>query len=82
MLKAAGHAFGMYLNGCSIIREQLWVARAFCALAVVLKLALGRAWGAAGVVAATVVAYLVAEVGLYATVLRRQALSGLPLRAA
>lgn len=82
VLEAAGHAFGMYLNGCGILREQLWVAGAFCALAVALKLAFGQAWGATGVVAATVVAYLAAEVGLYATLFRRQALSGLRLRAA
>ena len=77
VLEATGHAFGMYLNGCGIVREQLWVAAAFCTLSVLLKCLFGLHWGSVGIVSATVLAYLLAEVGLYGWAFRRQALAGL-----
>ena len=71
--ESAGHAFAVYLNGRGVVRAQLWVVLAFCAVALPLKFLLGSAWGAVGVVAATLIAFMVAELGLYATLLRGQA---------
>lgn len=75
--ESVGHAFGVYLNGRGIVRVQLWVVLVFCAVALPLKFLLGTAWGAQGVVVATIVAFVVADLGLYATVFRAQAFPSL-----
>lgn len=76
--ESVGHAFGVYLNGRGIVRVQLWVVLAFCAVAMPLKFLLGSAWGAQGVVMATIVAFVLADLGLYATVFRAQAFPSRP----
>jgi O-antigen/teichoic acid export membrane protein len=82
MAEAAGHAFGVYLNGRGVVRIQLWVVLAFCAVALPLKFVLGSTWGATGVVGATLIAFVVAEIGLYATVFNAHAFPSRPGRRA
>lgn len=79
VLEASGNAFGTYLNGCGIVRQQVWVVLAFCAVVLPLKVVLGATWGAAGILAASIFAYVLVVVGLYATVFRARVL--LPLGA-
>lgn len=78
ILEIAGTVFGAYLNGAGIVREQVVVVLVFCAVAVPLKVWATLQAGAAGLVAATITAYLVTVVGLYATVYRHRVLE--PLR--
>jgi O-antigen/teichoic acid export membrane protein len=77
-LEAAGIAVAYYLNGTGIIREQMVVVLAFCALALPAKVFATMHWGATGLVAATVVAYAITHIGLYGTVYRRRILA--PIR--
>jgi O-antigen/teichoic acid export membrane protein len=77
-LEAAGTAVAYYLNGTGIVREQMVVVLAFCALALPAKVFATLYAGATGLVAATVLAYAVSHIGLYGTVYRRRILA--PLR--
>ena len=72
LFEACGTAFGMYLNGTGIIREQVVVALLFCAIALPMKIAATIYAGASGLVLATIVAYVMTVVLPYATVLRRR----------
>ena len=74
VLEATGNAFGTYLNGCGIVRPQVAVVLAFCAVVLPLKIVLGARFGVAGIVAASILAYLLVVVGLYSTVLRKRVL--------
>jgi O-antigen/teichoic acid export membrane protein len=74
-LDAGGNAFGIYLNGTGIVREQVWVVTAFCAVALPLKLLAASHAGASGLLAATITSYVLVVIGLYATVFRRRALA-------
>lgn len=78
ILEVTGNAFGIYLNGCGIVRQQVWVVSAFCLVALPMKLFFGSTWGAAGLLASTIIAYTLVVVGLYAFVFRLQVLK--PLR--
>jgi O-antigen/teichoic acid export membrane protein len=75
VLEAAGNAFAMYLNGCGIVKQLVWVVAAFCCVALPLKFALGARYGVTGVVLASVLAYLVTTVGMYSTVFRSEVVS-------
>ena len=77
-LEAAGTAVAYYLNGTGIVREQMVVVLAFCALALPAKVLATLHAGATGLVAATALAYAVSHFGLYGTVYRRRILA--PLR--
>lgn len=81
VLEAGGNAFGVYLNGAGIVREQVAVVLAFCAIALPLKLYTASAAGAPGLVTGTIVAYLVAVVGLYGTVFRNRVLEPIAMQA-
>ena len=81
VLDTTGNAFGIYLNGCGIVRQQVWVVTAFCCVVLPLKFWLGDAWGGSGIVAATIVAYLLVVVGTYGVVLRSQVLRPIALEA-
>lgn len=70
VLDACGNVFAMYLNGFGIVRQQVWVTASFCVLALPLKFLLGTLLGAAGMLTATITAYVIAVVGLYAFVFR------------
>jgi O-antigen/teichoic acid export membrane protein len=80
ILEITGNAFAMYLNGCGIVRQQVWVVGAFCLVAIPMKLYCGSRWGIAGLLGATIATYIVVVVGLYAFVFRPQVLR--PLRVA
>lgn len=75
VLETAGNAFGVYLNGSGIVREQVWVVVAFCLVALPLKLYATSLAGASGLLAATIVAYVVVVIGLYTTVFRQRVLN-------
>jgi O-antigen/teichoic acid export membrane protein len=74
VLDSTGNAFGMYLNGCGIVRQQVWVVTAFCCVVLPMKFWLGGMWGAEGIVVATIVAYFVVVAGTYGVFLRAQVL--------
>lgn len=74
VFEAFGAAFGAYLNGVGVVREQVMVVLAFCAVALPLKVVATLHAGALGLVLATTVAYLCTVVLLYATFLRRHVL--------
>lgn len=72
--ECGGIALGTYLNGTSVVREQVIVAICFCVTAVPAKLFAATRFGATGVVVATTITYGVVVVGAYATVFRRRIL--------
>jgi O-antigen/teichoic acid export membrane protein len=74
---AVGSAFGAYLNGCGIVKPQVFVVLLFCAIVLPLKLWLGSSHGVAGLLTAAITAYLAVVVSAYAVVLRRQVLAPL-----
>lgn len=76
VLEALGNALSMLLNGLSMVRQQVWVVFAFIVLSVPLKL-WWVGYGAAGVVVACVVAYVLAVGVGYGVVFRRQILRSL-----
>lgn len=80
VLEITGNAFAMYLNGCGIVRQQVWVVSAFCLVAIPMKLYCASHWGVIGLLGSTITAYIFVVTGLYAVVFRRQILK--PLRAA
>lgn len=76
-IEAGGTAFGTYLNGAGLVREQIVVVAAFCLVALPLKLLAAKYYGAAGMVFATSISYSLTVILLYSTVLRRRVLSPL-----
>jgi O-antigen/teichoic acid export membrane protein len=74
LLEIIGTSFAMYLNGSGIVREQVVTATAFCCVALPTKIIATQHFGATGIVAATVVAYVLVVVGLYTTVFRARVL--------
>jgi O-antigen/teichoic acid export membrane protein len=66
ILEATGSAFAMFLNGVGEVRVQVISTLLFCAIALPLKFALVAKFGIAAIVFATVIAYLITPVGLYA----------------
>jgi len=70
VLEVIGNAFGTYLNGCGIVREQVAVMLLFCLLVLPLKVWLGSSFGGAGLLVASISAYLVVIVGSYGFVFR------------
>lgn len=81
VIDTTGNAFGIYLNGCGIVRQQVWVVTAFCCVVLPLKFWLGDLWGASGIVFATIAAYLFVVVGTYGVLLRAQVLRPIALTA-
>lgn len=77
VFEVCGTAFGTYLNGTGIVREQVVVVVAFCALALPLKLYAATHAGAPGLVFAAIIAYGLAVVLPYATIFRRRVLAPL-----
>lgn len=68
VLELCGSALSTYLNGVGVLREQAIVVVLFCAIALPLKIICTIAAGATGLVVATIVSYIIAVAGLYATV--------------
>lgn len=81
LIEAGGTAFGIYLNGAGIVREQVVVVMCFCAVALPLKVFATLEAGATGLVSATIVAYLATNIALYTTLYRRRVLQPLGSRA-
>jgi O-antigen/teichoic acid export membrane protein len=77
VLEASGNAFGVYLNGCAIVKEQVIVVLAFCVVVLPLKIWLASSYGAAGLLGAAITAYLVVIVGLYGFVFRSRVVAPL-----
>jgi O-antigen/teichoic acid export membrane protein len=77
VLEAGGNAFGVYLNGCAIVKEQVAVVLMFCAMVLPLKLWFGSMEGAAGLLGAAITAYLIVVVGLYGFVFRARVMAPL-----
>ena len=78
ILEVGGIAFGTYLNGVGIVREQVVVVCAFCIVALPLKILLARESGATGLVIGTIVSYVLTTVLIYSTAFRRRVLA--PIR--
>jgi O-antigen/teichoic acid export membrane protein len=74
ILEATGNAFAMFLNGIGKVRVQVISTLLFCVIALPLKFALVANYGVAGIVFATIVAYLITPVGLYALLFRKEVL--------
>ena len=72
VIEAVATAASMYMNGCSVIRPQVFAVIVFCALSIPLKLVLANHWGLAGVVAGTIIAYIVAVPVLYVLFFRAE----------
>jgi len=70
VVSATGGALAMYLNGLHILLPQVGTSLAFVVLAVVLKLLLIGPYGLSGVLAATLLSYLLTIVLPYLTVFR------------
>jgi O-antigen/teichoic acid export membrane protein len=65
-LDATGGAFAVFLNGVGEVRVQVISTLLFCVIALPLKFALIAKFGIAGIVIATIIAYLITPAGLYA----------------
>jgi O-antigen/teichoic acid export membrane protein len=72
VLEATATCVSMYLNGCNVVRPQVFAVLVFCALSIPLKLVFAQHWGLTGVVICTIVSYLVAVPLLYALFFRRE----------
>jgi O-antigen/teichoic acid export membrane protein len=70
VLEATGNALGTYLNGVNIVRQQLAVVTLFCIIGVPLKIAAALHFGASGLLAATIAAYVLTTLTPYMTVFR------------
>jgi O-antigen/teichoic acid export membrane protein len=78
VVEVGGIAFGTYLNGVGIVREQVMVVVTFCFVAVPLKVWAMLEAGATGLVVATTLAYVLTVGVLYGFYFRRRVLE--PLR--
>lgn len=76
-IEAGGSAFATYLNAAGIVREQVVVVILFCVVALPLKVFAATEAGASGLVAGTIIAYLVTNVCLFLTVYRSRVLAPL-----
>ncbi len=70
IFEACGNAFAMFLNGMGIIKQQVSVTLLFVILVLPLKLMLVNHLGLLALPLATLLAYLIANVGLYGMVFR------------
>lgn len=71
ILESTGNSLGVFLNGVGVVRQQVWVVISFVLLAIPMKYWLGSNYGAAGVVMAGVVAYLLTTVSGYGFIFRK-----------
>jgi O-antigen/teichoic acid export membrane protein len=71
VLQANGIVLAMFLNGAGVVRFQVVQALCFGLLAFGLKLLLASPFGAAGIVWATVVAYVATVLPFYLWFIRR-----------
>ena len=71
VLAGLGSALAMFLNGANILKFQVVCAVLMASAALVLKIWLARRWGGAGVIWATVIAYLVFAALPYAVYIPR-----------
>lgn len=78
VLESTAASAAMYLNGCNVVRPQVAAVLTFCAMSIPLKFLLADAYGLIGVVACTIVAYLIAVPVLYAMFFRSEVTA--PLR--
>jgi O-antigen/teichoic acid export membrane protein len=70
VLEAIGNVLGTYLNGVNIVRQQLAVVVLFCIVGVPLKIAAALHFGAIGLLAATIAAYVLTTLAPYMTIFR------------
>lgn len=70
MLEVCGSSLSIYLNGTGIVREQVLVAVAFCAMALPLKIYGAIEGGAFGLMLGTILSYLLMVILPYATIFR------------
>lgn len=75
VLEICGSALSIYLNGTGIVREQVLVAAAFCAMALPLKIFGAIEAGAVGLMLATISSYLLMVIVPYATIFRARVLA-------
>jgi O-antigen/teichoic acid export membrane protein len=80
VLESIGNALGIYLNGVGIVRQQLAVVIPFCLIGVPLKICAALHFGAPGLLAATITAYVVTVLAPYMTIFRKAIFA--PMRAA
>jgi O-antigen/teichoic acid export membrane protein len=71
VLEAVGNALGTYLNGVNIVRQQLAVLIPFCMIGVPLKILAALHFGATGLLAATIMVYVLTVLAPYVTIFRR-----------
>jgi O-antigen/teichoic acid export membrane protein len=82
VMEAAAGPFAMYLNGCGVIRPQMWAALLFCVLSIPLKFVLAGSLHLPGVVLATIVSWVISIPLLYATFFRAEVSRPARIRAA
>lgn len=70
----------MYLNGCSVIRPQIFSVIVFCALSIPMKILLAGQFGVTGIVATSILAWIVAVPLLLLIFFRREFLEPLKMR--
>lgn len=78
VIESVATAAAMYMNGCNIIRPQVWAVAVFCVISLPLKFVLARQFGLVGVVGCTIIAYLIAVPLMYSLFFRHEV--GAPLR--
>ncbi|MCP3732908.1 hypothetical protein M9978_21050 [Sphingomonas sp. MG17] len=70
VIEATAATASMYLNGCHIIRPQVFAVISFCVISIPAKIILGHVLGLQGVVLATIIAWTLAVPVLYAIFFR------------
>ncbi|MDR3371569.1 flippase [Rhodoferax sp.] len=80
VLDACGNAFAMFLNGTGIVRQQASVVILFIVLVLPMKLIFIQDFGLIVIPIATIMAYMIANGGLYGFVFRSTILNNLLLK--
>lgn len=75
MLESTGNALAMLLNGLGIIRQQVWTAGAFIALAIPAKIGMTFAFGTTGLVWASILSYIATVATCYGIIFRNDIIS-------
>lgn len=70
LIESLAVCFSMFMNGCQLIKPQVYSSLLFCLLSVPLKFAFAAHWGLVGVVCCTILCFTLASPALYAIFFR------------
>ena len=71
IIESLAVAFSMFMNGCQLIKPQVYSSLLFCLLSVPLKFVFAAQWGLAGIVCCTILCFTIASPLLYMSFFRQ-----------